>query len=117
MYTRSELRGFWDNILTNAASRTPSKMFSQNLINYPTPLEGSDGFHSYTLGTEFYVDKMISPEYFKYHFMDTLGPVAYNLEQCGIYFSIFLFLKLLIDVVVMIIWHMEINRIGFTRFG
>ena len=32
MYTRSELRGFWDNILVNAASRSALKNFSQNLI-------------------------------------------------------------------------------------
>ena len=45
MYTRSELRGFWDNILFNGASRTALKKFSQNLIIYSTPQEGSDGFH------------------------------------------------------------------------
>ena len=31
-YTRSDFRGFWDNILINAASRTAFKKFSQNLI-------------------------------------------------------------------------------------
>ena len=82
MYTRSELRGFWDNILINVASRTAFKMFSQNLIIYSTPQDGSDGFHYYTPRTEFYVDKMISPEYFKDSFMDTFGPVAYILKHC-----------------------------------
>ena len=60
MYTRNELRGFWDNILINAASRTALKKFSQNLIIYSTSPEGSDGFHYYTPRIEFYVDKMIS---------------------------------------------------------
>ena len=45
MYTRSELRGFWDNIFINAASRTALKKFSQNLIIFSSPQEGSDGFH------------------------------------------------------------------------
>ena len=58
MYTRSELRGFWENILINAASRTAPKKFSQNLIIYPTPRVGSDGFHYYTPRTEFYIDEM-----------------------------------------------------------
>ena len=97
MYTGSELRGFWDHILDIAASRSALKKLSQNLIIYYTPQEGSDGFHYYTLRTQFYIDKMISPEYFKDLFMDTFGPVANILEHCGIYFSIFLFLKLIID--------------------
>ena len=83
MYTRNELRGFWDNILINAASRTALKKFSQNLIMYSTQPEGPDGFHYYTLRTEFYVDKMIPPEYFKDRSMDTFGPVAYVLNTAG----------------------------------
>ena len=117
MYTRSELRGFWDNILINAASTTALKKFSHNLIIYSTPQEGSEGFHYYTLKTEFYVDKMICPEYIKDRFMDTFGPVAYILEHFGIYFSVFLFLKLIIDLTVMITKHMEINRMTGASLG
>ena len=65
MYTRSELRGFWDKIHNNWASRTALNKFAQNLIIYCKPEEGSDGFHYYTPRTEIYVDKKISPEYFK----------------------------------------------------
>ena len=110
MYTRNELRGFWDNILNNAASRTALKKFSQNLIIYSTQQEGPDGFHYYTPRTEFYIDKMISLEYFKDRFMDTFGPVAYVLEHCGIYFSVFLLVKIVIDVVLMVIRHLEISK-------
>ena len=117
MYTRNELRGFWDNILINAASRTALKKFSQNLIFYSTQHEESDGFQYYTPKTEFNVDKMISPEYFKDRFMDTFGPVAYVLEHCGIYFSVFLLLKLIIDVVVMVIRHLEISRMTGASLG
>ena len=88
MYTRSELRGFSDNIIINAASRTALKKFSQNLIMYSTQ-DGSEGYHYYYPRTEFYVDKMISPEYFMDGFMDNFGPVAYILEHCGFYFSFF----------------------------
>ena len=117
MYIRNELRGFWDNILINAASRTALKKFSQNLIIYSTSPEGSDGFYNYTPRTEFYVDKMISPEYFKDRFMDTFGPVAYILEHCGIYFCVFLFFKLIIHVVVMVIRHLEISRLTGASLG
>ena len=119
MYTRNEFRGFWDNILINAASRTALKKFSQNLIIYYTSPEGSDRFHYYTPRTEFYVEKMITTEYFKDLFMDTFGPVAYVLEDCGIYFSVFLYFKLIIDGVVMVIRHLEISRLtgASLRFG
>ena len=88
--------------LVNAASRTALEKFSQNLVIYSTPQDGFDGFHCYTSRTEFYVDKMISPEYFKDRFMDTFGPIAFILEHYGIYFSVFLFLKFIIDLIVMI---------------
>ena len=49
---------------------------------------------------------MISPDYFKDRFMDAFGPVAYVLQHCGIYFSV-LFFKLFIDVVVIVLGHLE----------
>ena len=91
MYTRNERKGFWDSIFINAASRTALKKFSQNLNLYTTAKEGTDGSHYYTPRTEFFVDKMISPGYFKDQFLDTFGPVVYILEHCGIYFSVFFF--------------------------
>ena len=60
---------------------------------------------------------MISPEYFKNRFMDAFGPIAYILEHCGVYFSVFLFLKLIVDLIVMIIRHMEINRMTGASLG
>ena len=49
--------------------------------------------------------------------MDTFGPVAYVLEHCGIYFSVFLFFKLIIDVVVMVKRHLEISRMTGASLG
>ena len=60
---------------------------------------------------------MISPGYFKDRFMDTFGPVAYVLEHCGIYFSAFLFLKLIIDVVVLVIRQLEITKLTGASLG
>ena len=111
IYTRNELKGFWDNILNNAASRTALKNFSQNLIVYTTAQEGTDGSHFYTPRTEFFVDKMISPGYFKDQFLDKFGPVVYVFEHCGIYLSVFLFIKLIIDVIIMIVRYMQIDNI------
>ena len=51
--------------------------------------------------------------------MDTFGSVAYVLKFCGIYFSCFLFLKLIVDLIVMILRHMEISRLtgASLRYG
>ena len=43
--------------------------------------------------------------------MDTFGSLAYVLEFCGIYFSCFWFIKLIVDLIVMILRHMESNRL------
>ena len=60
---------------------------------------------------------MISPSYFKNQFMDTIGSVAYVLEFCGIIFSCFLFIKLVVDLIVMILSHMEIIRLTGASLG
>ena len=49
--------------------------------------------------------------------MDTFGSVAYVLQFCGIYFSGFLFIKLIVDLIVMILRHMEINRLTGASLG
>ena len=63
------------------------------------------------------MDNMISPNYFKNQFMDTFGSIAYVLEFCGICFSCFLFIKLIVDPIDMILRHMEINRLTGASLG
>jgi hypothetical protein len=44
-----------------------------------------------------YIDNLISPSYFENAFKSTFGKITYLLEQCGIYFAVFLFLKTVSD--------------------
>ena len=60
---------------------------------------------------------MISVGYFKDRFLDTFGPVSYVLEHCGIFFSVFLFFKSIIDVVVMVIRNLEITKLTGASLG
>ena len=117
MYTTSELSSFWDSIMISAASRNALKKFSQKLIVFSNNNKNPDNFPYYAPRTGFVVDNMISPGYFKDRFTDTFGPVAYVLEHCGIYFSVFLFFKLIIDVVVMVIRHLEITKMTGASLG
>ena len=110
MNTRSELSMFWDSILISAPSRNALKKFSQTLFVFSHNNKNPDSFPYYAPRTDFYVDNMISPGFFKDRFMEKFGPVLYVPEHCGIYFSVFLFLKLIIDVVVMVVRHLEITK-------
>ena len=115
--TESELSSFWDSILISAASRKALKKFSQKLIVFSNNNKNPDSFPYFAPRTYFYVDNMISPGYFKDRFKDTFGPVAYVLEHCGIYFPVFLFLKLIVDVVVLVILHFGITKMTGASLG
>ena len=47
----------------------------------------------------------------------SFGSIAYVLDFCGIYFSCFLFIKLIVDLILMILRHMEINRLTGASLG
>ena len=117
MYTRNELSNFWVNILISAASRNALRKISQKFIVFSNNNMNPDSFPYYAPRTDFFMDNMISPGHFKYRFVDTFGPVAYALEHCGIYFSVFLFFKLIIDVVFMVISHLEITKFTGASLG
>ena len=104
-------------MLISAASRKALQKFSRELIFPNTAFHGAEHYSYYASRTDFYVDNMISPSYFKNQFMETFGSVAYVLEFCGIYFFCFLFIKLIVDLIVLILRHMEINRLTGASLG
>ena len=73
IYTRAQLSEFWDNILISGASRKTLQKFSRELIDPRTAVQGPQQYFYYALQTDFYVDNMISPSYFKNQLMDTFG--------------------------------------------
>ena len=117
MYTRAQISEFWDNIFISAASRKTLQKFSQELSVPNTAIHGPEKSSYYAPRTDFCVDNMISPSYFKNQFMDTFRSVAYFLEFCLIYFSCFLFIKLIVDLKVMTLRHMGINRLTGASLG
>ena len=117
IYIRAQLSEFWDNILISVASRKVLQRFSRELIVPNRAIQGPKKYSYYAPQTEFYVENMISPNYFKNHFMDTFGSTAFVLDFCGTYFSCFLFIKLIVDLIVMVLRHMEINRLTGASLG
>ena len=110
VYTRNEFSIFWDGILFSAASGDALKKISQKLIVFSENNKSPDRFLYYAPRTAFYVENMISLGYFKDRFMNTFGPVACVLELCGPHFALFFYFKLVLDVVVMVIRHLEVFK-------
>ena len=117
IHTRAQLSDFWDNILISAVSRKTLQKLSRELIVPNTAIHGPEQYSYYAPRTDLYADNMISPSYFKNQFMDTSGSLAYVLEFCGIYSSCFLFIKLIVDLIVMVLRYMEINRLTGASVG
>ena len=117
IYTRAQLSEFWDNIPISAASRKALQKFSGELIVPNTAIHGLEQYSYYAPRTDFYVANMISPNYFKNQFMDSFESTAYVLQFCGIYFFCFSFIKLIVDLIVMVLRHVEIHRFTGASLG
>ena len=90
---------------------------SRELIVINTAIHGPEQYSYYAPRTDFYVDKMFSPSFFKNQSTDMFGSVAYVLEFCGRYFSCFPFIELIVVLIVMILRHMQINRLSGASLG
>ena len=94
-----------------SASKNPLQKFTRNLIVPSNAKKGPDGYTHYAPRSDFFVDNMISPNYFENKFVETSGTVGYWLEKCGIWFAKFLFMKLIFDIVVTVMRTLEVHRI------
>ena len=83
IYTRTQLSEFWDNILISAASRKALQKFSRELIVPKTATHGPEQKSYYAPRTDFYVDNMISPSYFKISLLTHLDqlPMFWNFVE------------------------------------
>ena len=95
----------------SSASTNALHKFTRNLIVPSIAKKGPDGYTSYAPRTHFFVDNMISANYFENELVQAFGTVGYSLEKCGIWFAIFFFIKLIIDIVVTVMRTLEIHRI------
>ena len=109
--TKGPLNEFWDCILMSSVWKNALQRFTRNLIVPSNAKENSDGYSYYAHRTDYFADNMISPNYFENKFVPTFGTVGYWLEKCGIWLAKFLFIKLIIDIVVIVMRTLEIDRI------
>ena len=66
-----------------------------------------------------YLDSFISPNFFDNRYIEMFGYKQFILEQCGIYFAAFLFLKFTIQIVITIVKALQIHEItgASVNFG
>ena len=117
IYMRAQISGFWDNFFVSTPSRKALQNFSRELIVPKTVIHGPEQFCYFAPRTDLYVDNMISPDFFKNQFMDTFRSIAYVLEFCGIFFSCFLLIELIVDLIVLISRQLEFNRLTVASLG
>ena len=110
MYTKGHFSEFWDAILMSSASKISLQKITRNLIVPSNAKKGPELHNYYAPRTDFSVDNMISPNFLANEFVQTFGTVGYWLEKCGIWFAIFLFIKLIIDIVITVMRSLELHK-------
>ena len=100
----------------SSASKTALQKFTRNLIVPSHSEKGPEGYTYYAPKMDFFAN-MISPGYFENKFRQTLGTIGYWLEKCGIWFAVFFFVKLIIDVTVTFVKAFGIHRLTGASVG
>ena len=111
MYTKGQLSEFWDAILMSSASKQALQKIKWNLIVPSNAKIGPDEYTYFAPRTDFFVHNMISPNYSEIKIVQTFGTFGYRLEKCGIWFAIFLSIKLIIDIIVTVLRTLDTHRI------
>ena len=65
IYTRTQISEVWDNVLISAASRKTLQKLSRELIVPIIPFHGPEQYSYFAPRTDFYVENVISPSYYK----------------------------------------------------
>ena len=118
MYTQRQLDQFWDSIVINSASKDALQKITRELVN-PSGYTGTTIYSPEFGQRRLYLDSFISSNYFYDQFIDEFGVVGYWLERLGVWFAVFLFLKLVIDTIITIIKALEIHKLtgASVNFG
>ena len=119
LFTDQELKKFWRGIKFNNEMKDAIQTFSKELVVSQDNFKSEDRTYlNYPMRTV-YLDSFISPNFFDNRYIEMFGYTQFILEQCGIYFAAFLFLKFIIQIVVTIVKALQIHKItgASVNFG
>ena len=104
LYSQKQINEFWENIVTHKKGEGILKILTSKLApqSEDTSIQQSSSLYwkDADVSGHIYVDKLISPEYFKNSFMTTFGTIAYYLTAAGSWFATFMFIRFIIGIVI-----------------
>ena len=111
LFTDQELKKIGRGIKFNNEMKKAIQTFSKELVVSQDSFKSEDRTYlNYPMRTV-YLDSFISPNFFDNRYIETFGYTQFILEQCGIYFAAFPFVKFIIQIVVTIVKALEIHKI------
>ena len=103
----------------SSASKIPLRKILLKLIVPSNAKKAPDGYSYYPPRTYFSVDNVIFTNYFVSKFVQTFRTMGFWPEECGIWFAIFLPLKVIMDITVIVIRTLKLHRMAgkYVSFG
>ena len=109
------MMAFLNSITFNSNLKGVLKYFTKSLLCNRESFSNFSGTNYYKSRTVF-SNSFISPDFFNNRFVETFGKIQNIIERCR-FFSAFLFIKPLIDIVQRLIGARQINKITMHLFN
>ena len=106
-----DMIAFWNNVTLSSEMKDAAQEFSRELVEIRHNKIQPSGYSNYYTTKTIYLDSLISSQFLHNRYIKAFGRIHYYLEQCGITFAVFLFVKSIIDIVVCIIRALQIHKI------
>ena len=120
MYTPKQMKIFWDNIIHASASDTVLKKLTRTLLIQGNTVRISDPGNLerlLSLDDRLLMDHLLTPSFFVDKFKESSGLLGYYIQCLGNFFACFFLVKILIDVVVIVLRGLEIQKVSGAIFG
>ena len=109
-HVKEDMIAFWNEMKRRSVFHSEMKDAAQEFSRELVEIQNNKIQPSGCTKT-IYIDSLISSQFLHNRYIKAFGRVHYYLEQCGITFAVFLFVKFIIDIVVCIIRALQIHKI------
>ena len=102
-HVKEDMIALWNDVVLKSEMKYAAQKFSRELVEIQHNKSQPSGYSNYYTAKIIYLDSLISSQFLHNRYIKAFGRLHYYLEQCGISFAVFLFVKIIIDIVVCII--------------
>ena len=92
-HVKEDMIAFWNDVTLNSEMKDAAQEFSRELVEIQHNKSQPSGYSNYYTTKTIYLDSLISSQFLHNRYIKAFGRVHYYLEQCGITFAVFLFVK------------------------